>query len=299
MYGVGDSGLTNTKDEDLRVFRLLAKKTKLESHTMDWSGAQPHKSDYLERCWQKFGVDVARYSFSDGLIAEMSDRISPYPSVHIGGYSPALTNYAPWNNPEKSFLKKDTIEKATAVQGGFALQPHLEKRIRARLLSHLNRRTMKLFGKSVERASSSEVYLAGLFLNLRSQWNNGLFFTNFAHYLAPFQTRQLMDPLLTVPTEWRMQDRFQLHLIDRLDGQLLDIPILSGMRPYEIDRITLTGKTAALQIPSTLSGGILQRDLSLRRHKWALARLASNNSITSPSEKTEQAEQSFFERPDE
>jgi hypothetical protein len=77
---------------------------------------------------------------------------------------------------------------------------------------------------------------ARLFLYIRPEANFLNIMNQFTYYIAPFLTKQLYDPLLTVPLTYRKQDEFQLRLIHTLESTALDVPIFSGVKPAIINK---------------------------------------------------------------
>jgi hypothetical protein len=90
--------------------------------------------------------------------------------------------------------------------------------------------------ESSEDMSQKEFVQARLFLYIRPESMGVNFFNQFSYYLAPFLTKQLYDPLLTIPFEYRIGDEFQLRLIDELKKNTLDVDVFSGTKPAVVDR---------------------------------------------------------------
>lgn len=240
LYGVGNSKLTNTVEQDRRAFEKLTRFTALSSYQMNWNGSQPHDPDYLDDVWSRFGVERGGYSFSEGLIAEMSGSINPYPDMQMGGYSPAFTNNAPWNS-SGAFGADSLIRSLQPVGRGFDLESEVAENVTGEIYEAIDELVSAGQLRPDWIQSPSGLLEFKVLASARASWGNGLFFQNFTRYLAPFLTRNLMDPLLTVKPEWRHKDEFQIRLIDSLDDSLLKVPVFSGLRPYEIDIKNFTG----------------------------------------------------------
>jgi hypothetical protein len=58
---------------------------------------------------------------------------------------------------------------------------------------------------------------------------------DFGYYIAPFLTKQLYEPLVSVPMKYRAHDEFQLRLIHSLEPGLVEIPLYSGITSANIN----------------------------------------------------------------
>ena len=239
MYGVGNSELTDTRVADLWAARQLSDKLGLPLHIMDWAGNQPHDDSTLKKLFTRYGFESTVYSASEGLLRELEGGIEPYPTLHLGGYCPAFTNEKVWEMEAHPYCLDDLVGHLAP------LAQHLTHEHRREYLAYIKQAAAAALTHAPttfppEGASLEQFVRARLFLSLRASMKNPNFFNQFSYYLAPFITKRLYDPLLTLPLAFRRGDRFQLHLTRMLRPELLEVPFYSGVRPVTIDPHTLT-----------------------------------------------------------
>lgn len=240
LYGVGNSRLTNTKAADHQIAQQLAESTGLPLYTMDWSGTQPHPPEKMHTLFRRYGFLYSVFASSDGLLREVEGAIDPYPTLQLGGYTPAFTNRKPWEIDRDEFAFDDLIDNFLEDR-----HRHLRHDMPAAYVRHVERAVGSALRHAPvafpEHDSSREAFtISRLFLHLRRESRTANFFNEFSYYLAPFMIKQLYDPLVTLPLPFREHDEFQTRLIHALAPELLDIPTYSGMKHHEFDRESLT-----------------------------------------------------------
>jgi hypothetical protein len=243
MYGIGNSKLTNTKYADLQAARAISAATKLPLHEMDWSGNQPHDPEKLSTLFRRYGFLYTAYSSSEGVLAELEGRIHPYPSLQLGGYSPAFINRKPWEANREQYDLGYLIKHFSPYIAH--LKPAHRDAYQTYLAGEIRQALARGSIRFPEHGATDEQFVrARLFLNLPMTGSNPNFFNEFAFYLAPFSVKRLCDPLLTLPVQYRQGDEFQLRLIAALDPGLLEIAMFSGLKPRVIDRDAFVMKRA-------------------------------------------------------
>lgn len=253
MYGVGNSELTNTKTADLHAARQISAALSLPLYEMDWSGRQPHSDEALSSLFRKYGFLYTAYSASENFLAEMEGGISPYPALQLGGYSPALTNKKPWEDAHDKFDLEYLVKDVSSYA------KYLTPKARADYKAYLMQAVRQAVGErsSIEfpwdGATVEQFVRARLHLHLPMASSNPNFFNEFAFYLSPFFIKRLNDPLVTVPPDFRRDDRFQVRLIHELAPDVLKVPVFSGVQPRVIDTSTFTMRQ---DIPAALAHGV-------------------------------------------
>lgn len=240
MYGQGNSRLTNTKTPDMKVAQQLGELTGLGLYTMDWSGSQPHSPERMTALFERYGFLFSLFAGSDGLLREMEGGITPYPQLHLGGYTPAFTNKKPWELQRERYVIDDVVNsfmesrhELLAPDAIESYRQHIQRSVRA-ALAHAPE-------PFPEAGTTRDVFtFARLFVHLRRVSRAANFFNEFAYYLSPFMLKRLCDPLLTIPLEFRDRDEFQVRLIDALRPELLDVHSYSNMMRHEFDRESFT-----------------------------------------------------------
>lgn len=240
IYGVGNSGLTNTKQADLEAGLKLANALDLPYYQMDWSDDHPHSRETLSRLFRRHGFLFSNYGTPRSLLSELDSGITPYPTLQLGGYSPAFTNKRLWDNEEGTYSFEYLVDHFVhrgvdddAFECAEAYREDIAREIRIAL----DRGSIEY----PERDVPLETFVkARLFLYVRPASDPANLFNEFSYYLAPFLLKRLYDPLLNVPMAYRQRDEFQVRLTHGLCPDVFDVPVFSGRQPAEIDLKSFT-----------------------------------------------------------
>jgi hypothetical protein len=167
----------------------------------------------------------------------------PYPKLFLGGYGPVFSARRPQTGKHPDLKKQfysfeDLIDESIA---GNNLMRFL----------NFNAAYRSVFARDVraglrcgnidfpEEGASLETFVrAKLFLSIRAEARFLNLINEFGYYLAPFVLKELHDPFVRIPLEYRKDDEFQIRLIHALAPGLLDDPLDSGGQPATIDRNT-------------------------------------------------------------
>jgi len=234
MYGSGNSRLTNTKTNDLRIARQISQNFDLPLQTLDWSGTQPYSESALRSQLRTFGFNYRLYGGSHRFHDEMEAEYDWSPRLQLGGYSPAFTNMKLWEMHDRMKSTKELIDHYLhrySSSKQFVYSQKYRSMIDDRVQTALHHSSqVPPVGMSMD-----EFIQARLFLYIRPEANFLNFMNQFTYYIAPFLTKQLYDPLLTMPLTYRQRDHFQFRLINELKSSVLEIPVFSGVKPAIID----------------------------------------------------------------
>lgn len=234
-YGIGNSGLTNTKVDDLRIAHLICEKFDLPFQKMDWSGNQPYSEGTLRSQFHRYGFSYRAYGGSHGFFDTMDSKHDDIPQLLLGGYSPAFTNMKLWEMQARNYSMDELINHYMhrfTESNQFAYSQQYHSYIHDGVQTALNHAPMNL-----SQIMPYHSFVQGrLFLYIRPEANFLNIMNQFTYYIAPFLTKQLYDPLLTMPLAYRKQDEFQLRLTHTLETTALDVPIFSGVKPTIIDK---------------------------------------------------------------
>ncbi|MGV9205475.1 MAG: hypothetical protein ACOC44_15805, partial [Promethearchaeia archaeon] len=87
LYGQGNSGITNTKKNDVIIAKLISKKYDLHFYKMDWSGKYlEHNKATWDRYFEKYGFRYTIYGSTPNFFKEYEGKIKNYPSLIVAGY---------------------------------------------------------------------------------------------------------------------------------------------------------------------------------------------------------------------
>ena len=240
IYGVGNSGLTNTKRADLEGALELSETLDLPFYRMDWSDDHPHDRETLAELFARHGFMFSKYGAPRSLLSELDGGISPYPTLQLGGYSPAFTNKRLWETDREAYSFEELVEHF--LHGGVEDETfECEERYREDLTGEVRTALDRGGIAFPERNAPLEAFVkARLFLYVRPAAAPANLFNEFAYYLAPFLLKRLYDPLLEVPMEYRRGDEFQIRLIDGLHPPALEASVFSGRKPATVDLDSFT-----------------------------------------------------------
>lgn len=287
MYGVGDTKLTDYDMRDMECARMIADRCGLPFQQMNWSGTQPHSDEVLHALFDQFGFRYEVFSSSDAFLKAIGGGITPYPDVIVGGYSPAFTNAKPWDLTKDHFTFDDLVTEATShFQRGRIENSHCvtDTGTYREVTASEVRIAMKCAGieMPVEGFSLPTFVKAKLFMYIRAESRFLNFANEFCHYVAPFLTKRLYDPLLSVPLAYRSNDEFQLRVIHALAPTLTDIPLFSGwsmahvdlqtfrlVRDRDVQQKSLLRRVAKQVVPSAMRGPLRQVAFHMKRKPQA------------------------------
>jgi hypothetical protein len=232
MYGVGNSNITDSRQGDLEAARSVAKLTDTPFQQLDWSGKQPYSDKRLEAFFQRYGFQAEIYGASESFLDTLNGGISPYPTLMLGGHSPATMNDRPWELEQSCFTMDDLLSDGMHCQSGFVEQNEciIDKSTYKSVYAAEVETALRHAGIEYPspRASLESYVEAKLYLILRS----GARFLNianeFGNFIAPFHLIRLCAPLMSVPFKYRKKEEFQLRLIHSLAPVLAELPLYSG-----------------------------------------------------------------------
>lgn len=243
LFGVGDSVLTNTRDEDLQVNRAYAKAFGLRLHLMDWG---TDKRD-ITRDWcvlfAKYGFYMSIYPGSVGLFRGLVSGVPGTPDCILDGYFGETIRNRPWM---ESLGGESTIRWSTLLLNAWfggrkhdmkcALGPWFHELL-AHMGAELARRTEEM---GIERCDGG--YNLGDLHKVYGLWFRDAHasLTNLTNLAlpscSPLGEPALQRNALSVPLAHRTRDRFALKVIEKLDKRLLGIPFFSHGSMMALDR---------------------------------------------------------------
>jgi hypothetical protein len=242
MYGVGNSRLTDYHARDLDIARTVAELYNLSFKQLDWSGNQPHDEESLQEIFQTYGFQAEIYGAPESFLRAFNGGITPYPTLLLGGYSPAFTSARPWELPQQDFTFGDLVSDAMRFQGSTVEESRClvdkdayRSAFAAEVRTGLNCAEIHY----PDTGASLDTFVeAKLFLYIRAESRFLNLANEFGHYVAPFLMTRLYDPLLSVPLRYRAKDEFQLRLIHALEPELVRVPFFSSLGQTKVNPAT-------------------------------------------------------------
>jgi len=273
IYGVGNSVLTSTRNEDLEICKRYAERFGLDLHVMDWRSDKKDISMYQDQLFRKYGFYSRIYGGSIGFFREFEGAIPGNPECILPGYFGETIRCRPWleHCRDSSFTIDELLDRnldgadLRRVLG--ARYTKLREYMRHQLLQHGDRVGVERDG---ERYPLQSFYILYDSLYRRDAdvvtSNSTNLFCCSVLVLSLYNLHELSFDL---PLEYRKGDRFILKVIEKLDGRLLDIPFFSHRRTMKLDRGTFQLRPTS---PAVRASELLRR-LGLHGTQKALRRI--------------------------
>jgi hypothetical protein len=237
-YGIGNTNITNTKEEDLNIVKKFAVKYNRDLHLMNWEHNYEFNKHYLERQLKQYGIHYKIYGANSNYFKEYECR-DPYPGLFVNGDFGENLKAREWleelplNSVTLKKIIKDYHLPLPVNKNTFTKKEYYEK-----YTSYLYDQLSKLVKKYDIRTEGGKISkdnfdeLRQIFA--RSMDNKLVNFRNeFSYSLVPFGTTQLYEYMFNVPYEYRRNSRFQMALIKELDESVMEIPIFSHTKEFK------------------------------------------------------------------
>jgi len=239
FYGVGNSPLTNTKDEDLEAAQTYASEFNLEFHKMNWGGEIPTDTCGWNTLFKKFGFRFTTYGATKNYFASMkSENI---PELMMSGYAyGTVSNTYYWEMDQLMPIKlEDVVEKHFSQTQNITQNTYKRKSKYLDSLVHDCHSALSDHGYNLEnkdRIQLNDFVTYIQLLNSRSQSSYVNLANEFCYHIAPFATFKLGRPMLDFSPKHRSGERVRIMVIKKLQRALLDIPIYSGRKQAMINK---------------------------------------------------------------
>jgi hypothetical protein len=242
IYGVGNSVLTNTRNEDLEICKRYAARFGLDLHVMNWKSDKKDISKYWDRLFRVYGFYGKMYGGNRSFFREFEEAIPGNPECILPGYFGETIRCRPWLEcyRDSSFTIDQLLDRYLDG-GGADLQAALGARytelrdyVRNKLLQYGDRIGIEREG---ERYPVQSFYILYDSLYRRDAdviTSDAINLCTCS--LLPLSIYNLHELSFDLPLEYRKNDRFILKVIEKLDSRLLDIPFFSHCRTMGFNR---------------------------------------------------------------
>lgn len=230
-YGIGNTGLTNTKDEDLRIDLLFQKKYGLDLRIGSWRTPTP-----LNRDWEYY---ISKYGFGAYVYSASADVMNYYENsqgnIMTFGFGGELYRNLPWiENRTKTYFNVDEFIDEYYITGDAKLMTQDIPNYR----EHIKKKIIKLCERyNLNPSHIDNVDNFYLLVEYRKTADSKIL--NLVNMMK-FSNLLLMEKECLenarVDIENMNQSKFMLQIINNLSRDILDIPIFSHCQSRIYDK---------------------------------------------------------------
>lgn len=221
-YGIGNTGLTNTKDEDLQIDLLFQNKYGLDLRIGSWKTPIP-----LNRDWEYY---ISKYGFGAYVYSASADVMNYYENsqgnIMTFGFGGELYRNLPWiENRTKSYFNVDEFIDEYYITGDAKLMtqdiPHYREHIKKKIIKLCER--YNLNPNHIDNVDN--FYL--LIEYRKTADSKTLNLVNMMKFSNLLLLEKECLENARVSIENMKQSKFMLQIINSLYQEVLDIPIFS------------------------------------------------------------------------
>ena len=239
VYGQGNSSLTNTKDDDLKIGKQLSSKFNLKHTVYDWSDNKENL-DFLEK---KYGIFYQLYSGNSNVFKMYEVGLKDKKIIFTGLFGEILRTreFIEENNIKRisirslveNFLSTDKISKkdmlSSLSKGGSYVEENIQNIIEE--LSIM----MDTNYKDEDFVSSSDIdYIRFISDSHANGFLNNLI-SEFQYNITFLSEAKIFEEASDVNIQYRERAILNLNLINNLEKDLLRIPLMSHCKPTKWD----------------------------------------------------------------
>jgi len=224
LHGTNDETKRCALPSDKPIIKDFSKKENIKVKYVDWSQKEGMKSARMKEYFEKLGFMYRIYGSPINFFHELEyDMLS---QLQMGGFTSATTNSKPWEDKKEEYTTKDIINSLIPEKIFKAVKE--KEKVYAEISNQIKKYIEHLPFIWREKNEKEKFVYALLFIHKRIPSRYINFFNEFYYYIAPFLTKELFDPLLSVPLYQRNKDKFQILLIKNMEKNYLKYPIYSG-----------------------------------------------------------------------
>lgn len=235
LYGVGNSKLTNTKDEDRDVVQRYADRYGLSYYEMDWSGDFPIDIADWDELFRKYGFRYRFYGAIPSFFTELEQGFPDNPELILDGYAFGThSNVFYWEDDSLVPLTfEDLVTDVFTAAGGFSTPAFRCKDEYLEGLIDVCEEALVELGEDIDRdelLDRQDLTRYIQLLNGRPQSTYTNIGNEFTYHLGPFATYNLGRPMVDFPPESRISEHIRVKLLREMYPDLLEVPVFSGTR---------------------------------------------------------------------
>lgn len=248
MYGVGNSLLTNTKDEDYQICLKYKNKFDLDFYEMNWRENYIGNEENWPDLFERYGFNYRIYGGGRNFFNEYEGKIPDYPDfIELGMFGENLRLREWAKDHDKNNFTIDEFIDFYLLGGAYGDITNSQDTFVAnldQLKIHIYTILECFMGLYQIRGGGGRSITIDDFDQVRwihSRNSDSLFvnyLNEFVSSIAMLSIPELHEFPFDVPAKWRANAKFQLKVINKLLPEALDVPIFSHCRVNHFDRKT-------------------------------------------------------------
>lgn len=270
MYGVGDSALTNTKDNDLEICKQYKSNLNLDLYIMDWKDGADKNNTRLKKMFQQQGFYYSIYGGSEGFINSYELNRPSYPKFMECGYFLENLRMREFAEEMEGSLTLEQFIDQYLLSGSYGINKNSKikdlKTVR-KILIETFRKQIGIYNIDVKDGITKENFDEIRWIHARHTDSLMVNFLNqYTCSMAIFSQQDLHDFPFSIKADHKIKAKFQLKVIEKTHNKLLDFPFFSHCRLHKFD-------TSTFQLISLSDKNIIEK------FKKRLKRILSDESI--------------------
>jgi len=238
MYGVGDTELTNTKDEDLKIVREYSSSLGLPLRILDWSTNITSDIDGYSRLFNKYGFYFSIYGGSERFFHEYERADCVLPEFLECGYFLENLRLREFARDIKSITLEEFVDDYL-LGGAYGLPKGVLNSYasyRGEILSELVRQC-GIYNIDLSNGITPDNFDEVRWIHARHTDNLMVnFLNNFTSSFSIFSQPELHDYPLDINHEFRDNASFQVSLIHKLYPKLMDFDVFTHGASHFLNR---------------------------------------------------------------
>jgi len=226
-YGVGNSQLTNTKNRDLEIDKIYAKRFGLNFYEMNWR-TNEDIFEYWDESLLKYGELFRLYGTSRNVFSEFEEKIDTQ-FIEFGYFGEPLRNKDWLEIYDKEFFSiNDYLEKFYIIYlNEYLVNNFLDiNNYKERLKEKIRKIIFKynLNENKIHKDDFQKIYYfhrrgGDIFMN---NYSNQYFYS-----ISVLSCHDLYNYILNIPYEYKKNAKFMLKVLNYLYPDILDVPFFS------------------------------------------------------------------------
>ena len=240
LYGIGNSPLTNTQSEDLKVVRVYEKELGLKLSLMDWSNDKNwiQNQNWKER-FDKFGFLYSIYGGSESFFNAYENKDKEYPECMECGYFLENLRLREFAKDMSGAITLEQFVDQYLLGGGYGISNETiisdldgyRKHIIEELASQI-----EIYSIDISKGITKENFDEIRWIHARHTDTIMVNFLNlYTSSFSIFSQPDLHEYPFSVSSEFRSNAGFQLMVIKSLHSKLLEFPFYTHQRLHSFD----------------------------------------------------------------